>query len=55
MLRALMHPERATEIRYPRAHVAGGHATGVTLGGYLTLLTSSLGTDTHGPPGTGSC
>jgi muramoyltetrapeptide carboxypeptidase len=47
MLRALMHPERATEIRYPMANrVAGGIARGVTLGGNLTLLASSLGTDT---------
>jgi muramoyltetrapeptide carboxypeptidase len=50
MLRALMHPERATEIRYPMANrVAGGRARGVTLGGNLTLLTSSLGTDTSWP------
>lgn len=47
MLRTLMHPERATEIRYPGAtRVTGGTARGVTLGGNLTLLTSSLGTDT---------
>jgi muramoyltetrapeptide carboxypeptidase len=50
MLRALMHPERATEIHYPMAtRVAGGTARGVTLGGNLTLLTSSLGTDTSWP------
>jgi len=50
MLRALMHPERATDIRYPMAtRVAGGTARGVTLGGNLTLLTSSLGTDTSWP------
>jgi muramoyltetrapeptide carboxypeptidase len=50
MLRTLMHPERATEIRYPMATpVAGGTAGGVTLGGNLTLLTSSLGTDTSRP------
>ena len=50
MLRALMHPERATYIRYPMAtRVAGGTARGVTLGGNLTLLTSSIGTDTSWP------
>jgi muramoyltetrapeptide carboxypeptidase len=50
MLRALMHPERATEICYPAAvTVTGGTAHGVTLGGNLTLLTSSLGTDTSWP------
>jgi muramoyltetrapeptide carboxypeptidase len=50
MLRSLMHPERATEIRYPMANrVAGGRARGVTLGGNLTLLTSSLGTGTSWP------
>jgi muramoyltetrapeptide carboxypeptidase len=50
MLRALMHPERATDIRYPMAtRVVGGTARGVTLGGNLTLLTSSLGTDTSWP------
>jgi muramoyltetrapeptide carboxypeptidase len=50
MLRALMHPERATDIRYPKAScVVGGRARGVTLGGNLSLLTSSLGTDTSRP------
>ena len=50
MLRALMHPERATDICYPAAAtVTGGTARGVTLGGNLTLLTSSLGTDTSWP------
>ena len=50
MLRALMHPEQATRIRYPMAtRVVGGTASGVTLGGNLTLLTSSLGTDTSWP------
>jgi muramoyltetrapeptide carboxypeptidase len=50
MLRALMHPERAVEIRYPMAsRVVGGRARGVTLGGNLSLLTSSLGTDTSWP------
>jgi muramoyltetrapeptide carboxypeptidase len=50
MLRALMHPERATDIRYPTAsRVVGGRARGVTVGGNLSLLTSSLGTDTSWP------
>jgi muramoyltetrapeptide carboxypeptidase len=50
MLRALMHPERATDICYPMAsRVVGGTARGVTLGGNLTLLASSLGTDTSWP------
>ncbi len=50
MLRALMHPERATDIHYPMAtRVVGGTARGVTLGGNLTLLTSSVGTDTSWP------
>jgi muramoyltetrapeptide carboxypeptidase len=50
MLRTLMHPERATDIRYPMAtRVTGGTARGVTMGGNLTLLTSSLGTDTSWP------
>jgi muramoyltetrapeptide carboxypeptidase len=50
MLRALMHPERATEIAYPQATtLVGGTASGRTLGGNLTLLTSSIGTDTSWP------
>jgi len=50
MFRALMHPERATDIRYPTAScVVGGKARGVTMGGNLSLLTSSLGTDTSWP------
>jgi muramoyltetrapeptide carboxypeptidase len=50
MLRVLLHPERATEIRYPMAtRVAGGIARGVTVGGNLTVLASSLGTDTSWP------
>jgi muramoyltetrapeptide carboxypeptidase len=50
MIRALMHPERATDIRYPKAtRLAGGRARGVTVGGNLSLLTSSLGTDTSWP------
>ena len=50
MLRALMHPERATQISYPAAtRVVGGIARGITLGGNLTLLAASLGTDTSWP------
>jgi muramoyltetrapeptide carboxypeptidase len=50
MLRALMHPERATQISYPMAsRVTGGTARGVTLGGNLTLLAASVGTDTSWP------
>ena len=50
MLRALMHPERSTEISYPQATtIVGGSALGTTLGGNLTLLMSSLGTDTSWP------
>jgi muramoyltetrapeptide carboxypeptidase len=50
MLRTLMHPERATLLSYQDAvTVAGGTARGVTLGGNLSLLVSSLGTDTSRP------
>ncbi|PZS03979.1 MAG: LD-carboxypeptidase [Pseudonocardiales bacterium] len=50
MFRTLTQPERATEIAYPEAVCAvGGTATGITLGGCLTLLTSSIGTDTSYP------
>ncbi len=50
MLRCLLHPELATEMRFPSAQtVVGGVARGVTLGGNLTLLTSSLGTPTSWP------
>lgn len=50
MLRTLMQPERATEISYPRATtIAGGTSRGTTLGGNLTLLTSSIGTETSWP------
>jgi muramoyltetrapeptide carboxypeptidase len=50
MIRSLMHPERATDIRYEQGTtVVGGKASGVTLGGCLTLLTSSIGTDTSRP------
>jgi muramoyltetrapeptide carboxypeptidase len=50
MLRALMQPERSTAISYPQAvTIRGGQARGVTLGGNLTLLMSSVGTDTSWP------
>jgi len=50
LLRTLMHPAEATEIRYPRAvTVVPGTARGVTVGGTLSLLTSSLGTGTSRP------
>ena len=50
LLRTLMRPEQAMEIHYPDAvTVAGGTARGVTLGGNLSLLTSSVGTDTALP------
>jgi muramoyltetrapeptide carboxypeptidase len=50
LLRMLMRPEQATEIRYPDAvTVARGRARGVTMGGTLTLLASSLGTATSWP------
>jgi muramoyltetrapeptide carboxypeptidase len=50
LLRTLMHPERATELRYPMAsRMVGGTARGITLGGNLSLLTSSLATDTSWP------
>lgn len=50
MLRALMQPERATAISYPGAvTINGGTARGITQGGNLTLLTSSIGTGTSWP------
>jgi muramoyltetrapeptide carboxypeptidase len=50
MIRALMNPERATDIGYPDAvTLIGGRASGITLGGNLTLLSSSLGTSTSRP------
>jgi muramoyltetrapeptide carboxypeptidase len=50
MIRALMRPERATQISYPQATtVVGGVARGITKGGCLTLLASSVGTDTSWP------
>jgi muramoyltetrapeptide carboxypeptidase len=50
LLRALMRPEDAMTTRYPEAvTLAGGTARGITLGGNLTLLSSSVGTDTSLP------
>jgi muramoyltetrapeptide carboxypeptidase len=50
LLRSLMHPERATQISYEMGTtLVGGTARGVTLGGCLTLLTSSVGTDSSWP------
>jgi muramoyltetrapeptide carboxypeptidase len=50
LIQALMHPERVGELAYPDAKtVTGGRATGGTVGGNLTLLTSSLATDTSRP------
>ena len=50
LLRTLMRPAEATEIRYPQAvTVVPGCARGVTVGGTLSLLTSSLGTGTSRP------
>jgi muramoyltetrapeptide carboxypeptidase len=50
LLRTLMRPADATQIRYPDAvTVTGGVARGVTMGGTLTLLSSSLGTPTSWP------
>jgi muramoyltetrapeptide carboxypeptidase len=50
LLRTLMRPAEATEIRYPRAvTMVPGTARGVTVGGTLSLLVSSLGTGTSRP------
>jgi muramoyltetrapeptide carboxypeptidase len=50
LLRALMRPEDARTTQYPAAvTLAGGTARGITLGGNLTLLSSSVGTDTSLP------
>jgi muramoyltetrapeptide carboxypeptidase len=47
LLRTLLRPAEATVIGYPRAvPVVPGTARGVTVGGTLSLLTSSLGSDT---------
>ncbi len=50
LLRTLMRPDQATVIRYPDAvTVVPGTARGVTVGGTLSLLVSSLGTATSRP------
>jgi muramoyltetrapeptide carboxypeptidase len=50
LLRALMHPERATSLCFAGARtVVPGVAAGITCGGNLTVLTASLGTDTSWP------
>jgi muramoyltetrapeptide carboxypeptidase len=50
LLRTLMRPAEATETRYPRAvTTVPGTARGVTVGGTLSLLVSSLGTGTSRP------
>ena len=50
LLRALMRPEEAMITAFPGAvTLAGGTACGMTLGGNLTLLASSVGTDTSLP------
>ena len=50
LLRTLMRPEQATLIEYPKAvTIVPGLARGVTTGGTLCLLASSLGTGTSRP------
>jgi muramoyltetrapeptide carboxypeptidase len=50
LLRTLMRPAEATAIQYPRAAtIVPGRARGVTVGGTLSLLVSSLGTGTSRP------
>lgn len=47
MLQCLMSPERISQFHYSNATtIVGGSARGVTLGGNLCLLASSIGTDT---------
>jgi muramoyltetrapeptide carboxypeptidase len=50
LLRMLMRPADAVELTYPDATtLVPGVARGITVGGTLTLLTASLGTDTSWP------
>jgi muramoyltetrapeptide carboxypeptidase len=50
LLRVLMRPDQAMSTQYADAvTLAGGTARGITLGGNLTMLTSSVGTDTSRP------
>jgi muramoyltetrapeptide carboxypeptidase len=50
LLRALMRPDQAMTTPYGEAvTLSGGRASGITMGGNLTLLASSVGTDTSWP------
>jgi muramoyltetrapeptide carboxypeptidase len=50
MLQTLMRPEHAMQISYPDAvPIRGGRARGLTMGGNLALLASSVGTDSSRP------
>jgi muramoyltetrapeptide carboxypeptidase len=50
LLRVLMRPASATSMAFPRARtIVPGLAGGITMGGTLTLLTSSLGTPSSWP------
>jgi muramoyltetrapeptide carboxypeptidase len=50
LLRMLMRPAGAVELTYPDAiTLVPGVVRGITMGGTLTLLTTSLGTDTSWP------
>ena len=50
MLRALLEPARSMNLSYPEATtIVGGTALGRTLGGNLTVLSASIGTDTSWP------
>lgn len=50
LMRCLMNPERAAQFHYREAKtVVGGRACGVTMGGNLSLLVSSIATDTAWP------
>jgi muramoyltetrapeptide carboxypeptidase len=50
LIRTLMYPERATQLEFPMAKTINPRlARGITLGGNLTLLMSSLATDTSRP------
>jgi muramoyltetrapeptide carboxypeptidase len=50
LLRTLMRPGQATVIQYPQAvTITPGQARGVTMGGTMCLLASSLGTGTSWP------
>jgi len=50
MLQTLMRPEHAMQISYPDAvPIRGGRARGLTMGGNLALLASSIGTDSSLP------